>query len=80
MTDEVWALFLLLLQIINILLSYTFTDNAISHLEQLILQLISMYVTLFSDSLKPKHNILVHYSTIIKSSGPLRYYLLVFSL
>lgn len=54
--DEFWALFLILLQIIDILLSYTFTDNAISHLKQLISQHNSMYVTLFNDSLKPKQH------------------------
>lgn len=72
--DEVWALFLLLLQIIDILLSYTFTDHAISHLKQLISKHNSMYVTLFNDSLKPKHHFLVHYPTIIKKSGPPRHY------
>lgn len=72
--DEVWALFLILLQIIDILLSYTFTDNAISHLRLLISQHNSMYVTLFNDTLKPKHHILVHYPTIIKNSGPPRHY------
>eukprot|EP00102_Acyrthosiphon_pisum_P013497 XP_008183097.1 PREDICTED: uncharacterized protein LOC103309442 [Acyrthosiphon pisum] len=72
--DEFWTLFLILLQIIDILLSYTFTDNAISHLKQLISQHNSMYVTLFNDSLKPKHHFLVHYPTIIKHSGPPRHY------
>lgn len=68
--DEVWAL----LQIIDILLSYTFTDNAISHLKLLITQHNSMYITLFNDTLKPKHHILVHYPTIIKNSGAPRHY------
>jgi len=72
--DEFWALFLILLQIIDILLSYTFTDNAISHLKQLISQHNSIYVTLFNDSLKPKHHFSVHYPTIIKHSGPPRHY------
>lgn len=36
--DEVWALVLLLIQIIDILLSYTFTESSISLLKQLISQ------------------------------------------
>lgn len=52
--DEVWAFFLSLLQIIDILLSYTFTNSAISHLKQLISHHNSMYTTLFNDTLKTK--------------------------
>jgi len=64
--DEIWALFLILLQIIDFLLSFTFTNNAISHLKRLISQHKSMYVTLFNDSLNSKHHFSVHYPTIIK--------------
>lgn len=35
--DEVWSFYLTLVKIINILLSYTFTDNTIIHLKQLII-------------------------------------------
>jgi len=71
---EVWNLILLLIEIINILLSYTFTDSAISHLKQLISHHNSMYITLFNDTLKPKHHFMIHYPTIITNSGPPRHY------
>lgn len=73
-SDEVWELFLLLLKITDILLSYTFTENAISYLKQLISQHNLLYLTLFNDNLKPKHHFLVHYPTIIQNSGPPRHY------
>jgi hypothetical protein len=72
--DEVWNLFLLLIQIIDILLLYTFNDSAISHLKKLISYHNSMYITLFNDTLKPKHHFLIHYPTIITNSGPSRHY------
>jgi hypothetical protein len=73
-SDEVWELFLLLLKITDILLSYTFTENAILYLKQLISQHNLLYLTLFNDNLKPKHYFLVHYPTIIQKSGPPRHY------
>lgn len=73
-SDEVWEFFLLLLKIIDILLSYTFTENAISYLKQLISQHNLKYLSLFNDNLKPKHHFLVHYPTIIQNSGPPRHY------
>lgn len=73
-SDEVWELFRLLLKITDILLSYTFTENAISYLKQLISQHNLLYLTLFDDNLKPKHHFLVHYPTIIQNSGPPRHY------
>lgn len=56
------------------MLSYTFTENAISHLKTFIFQHNCMYITLFNDTFKPKHHFLVHYSTIIINSGPPRHY------
>jgi len=72
--DEVWNFFLTLLKMIDILLSYTFTESTIIHLKQLIIQHNSMYIRLFNDTLKPKHHFLIHYPTIIEYSGPPRHY------
>lgn len=66
--------FLTLLKMIDILLSYTFTESTIIHLKQLIIQHNSMYVRLFNDTLKPKYHFLIHYPTIIEYSGPPRHY------
>ncbi|KAF0764466.1 zinc finger MYM-type protein 1-like [Aphis craccivora] len=72
--DEVWKFFLVLLKIIDLLLSYNFTEGKIMDLKQLISQHNSMYIRLFNDTLKPKHHFLIHYPTIIQYSGPPRFY------
>jgi len=72
--DEVWNFFLTLIKIVDILLSFQFTESKILNLKQLICQHNSMYVRLFNDTLKPKHHFLIHYPTIIQYSGPPRHY------
>jgi len=72
--DEVWKFFLTLLKLIDLLLSYNFTEGKIMDLKQLISQHNSMYIRLFNDTLKPKHHFLIHYPTIIQYSGPPRFY------
>jgi len=72
--DEVWSFFLILLQINDQLLSYTFNTNSIKYLKQLISTHNKQYTILFNDTLKPKHHFLIHYPTIIENSGPPRNY------
>lgn len=72
--DEVWLFFLNLLQIIDILLSYSISEQKIINLKNLIQNHNRQYVLLFHDSLKPKHHILIHYLTIIRQSGPPRHF------
>lgn len=74
--DEVWNFYLMLLKIVDCLLSYEFTNNSIINLKQLILitQHNYLYVTLFNDTLKPKHHNLIHYPTVIEHSGSPRHY------
>lgn len=68
--DEVWKFFLTLLKIIDLLLSYNFNESNIIRLKQLIsLCMLSMYIRLFNDTLKPKHHFLIHYPTIIRYPG-----------
>jgi len=72
--DEVWKFFSTLLKIIDLLLSYNFTEGKIMNLKQLINQHNSMFIRLFNDTLKPKHHFLIHYPTITQYSGPPRFY------
>lgn len=59
--DEIWAFVLVLVQIIDLLLSFEFTEEKIISLQQLIKQHNTNYVLFFGDS-------------IIKYSGPPRHY------
>lgn len=68
--DTIWIFFLNFLEIIEILLSSQFSNGSILHLQRLIEKHNSEYVSLFKDTLKPKHHLLVHYPTVIKNSGP----------
>lgn len=72
--DEVWLLYLNLLSINDILLSYSIPHENIAILKQKIFELNSEYIRLFNDSLKPKFHILIHYPKIIEMSGPPRHY------
>lgn len=72
--DEIWAFVLVLVQIIDLLLSFKFTEEKIILLQQLIKQHNTNYVLLFGDNLKPKHHLLIHCPSIIKYSGPPRHY------
>lgn len=70
--DEVWSFFLLFLNIVDILMSYNFTENILDHLKLLIKEHNSQFIKLFKDTLKPKYHILTHYPFIIRQSGPPR--------
>lgn len=72
--DEVWNFILILIKIVDLLLSYKFTESSIQYLEQLIKDHNSAYCTLFNNTLKPKHHFLIHYPNIIRESGPPRHY------
>lgn len=74
MYDEVWNFYLVFIKIIDILLSYRYTESTTSYLKQLISQHNSMYTHFFNDTLKPKHHFLIHYPSIIQQSGPPRHY------
>lgn len=72
--DNVWEFLLLLLQIINLLLRNEYSIEDITLLRHLIYEHNKKYVELFSDTLKPKHHILVHYPTVIEFSGPPKHF------
>lgn len=62
--------FLKLVQILDILLSKSFTDATINLVETLIQQHHEFYVNFFKLKLKPKHHLMLHYARIIRHSGP----------
>jgi len=68
--DNVWLFFKKNLEIIEILLTCQISYASIFHLQQLTEKHNSDYITLFKDTLKPKHHLFVHYPNIIKYSGP----------
>lgn len=72
--DNVWLFFLNFLEIIEILLTCQISYATIFHLQQLIEKHNYDYSTLFKDTLKPKHHLLVHYPNIIKYSGPPKHF------
>jgi len=65
-------IFLIFLEIIEILLSGQFTQSLVFHLKKLIKKHKSDYIILFQDTFKPKHHLLIHYPMIILNSGPPR--------
>lgn len=67
--DDIWKFFLTFLKMFDIILMSTFNEESIKQLERLVREHNKMYVTLFNDTLKPKHHFLNHYPRIIKTSG-----------
>ncbi|XP_060871578.1 uncharacterized protein LOC132949103 [Metopolophium dirhodum] len=72
--DDTWLFFLNFLEIIDILMSHKLTQDLIACLKRLIKKHNLDYVTLFKDTLKPKHHFLTHYPSIIQKSGPPRHF------
>lgn len=71
--DEVWKHFCLLLQICHLLMLREIPTEYLEFLKKLVDLHHSQYLTLFNDTLKPKHHNLVHYATFIMQSGAPRY-------
>lgn len=69
----VWEVFLVLRQIINIIMSSSFTFATIQLLETLISEHHSLYMEVFAEPLKPKHHFIVHYPRLLKRLGPLKH-------
>lgn len=72
--DNVWNFFKILLKLIELLLKSFLSANDILLLRDLISEHNEKYVVLFSDTLKPKHHLLIHYPTIIENSGPPKHF------
>lgn len=69
-----WEVFLTLHEIIRIVMSSTFTFATIELLETLISEHHSLYITVFAETLKPKHHFLLHCPRLIRRLGPLKYF------
>lgn len=70
--EEIWLFLLNLLEIIKIITSYDIPRDLAERLKYLIKRHHTNYISLFNDTLKPKHHLLLHYYTVILKSGPLR--------
>lgn len=70
--DDTWNLFLLFLEILNILLATKLTDGGLVYLNSLISEFCMRYQKNFSRTLKPKHHHLLHYVEAMQKIGPLR--------
>lgn len=71
---KVWELYLNLREIISIILASSFNIATLQLLETLISEHHSLYLELFSETLKPKHHLLLHYARMMKRFGPLKYF------
>lgn len=72
--DEVWNFYILTVQILNNLLSRSFSQKSIEYLSTLIEEHHSLVISLFNEHLRPKYHLLLHYPEIINLLGPPRYY------
>lgn len=69
--DQVWKFLLKLIQIIDIIELKTFDEETLLLLNALVKEHHQFYTKTFKLKLKPKHHLMVHFSMIIKKSGPL---------
>ncbi|KAB0790692.1 hypothetical protein PPYR_01368 [Photinus pyralis] len=71
--NKYWKLLRLLLEMIDLILMTEFNDTDLKLMTLKIEQHHLQYVKLFGNTLKPKFHFLLHYPTIIKKIGPLKY-------
>lgn len=69
--DSIWAMFITLRKILDILLSVKISVGTEDLLQVLIAELNEQYIKLTKESLKPKFHNLIHYHTALKKHGPL---------
>jgi len=72
MNDKYWGLFILLQKILVITLQFSVTESTADLLESLIEEHHTLYIYLFGETLKHKHQLMLHYPRIMKIVGPLR--------
>lgn len=70
-SDEVWELYLLLFNIINLASKSSFSKDVLIYLNYIIGEHHKLYISAFNSHLTPKYHFLLHYSRIIKKFGPL---------
>lgn len=67
-----WKFYILIRQIMDLLLSRSYTVETIQYLKALIEEHHQLFFELFDEPLKPKYHIVLHYPDIILKVGPLR--------
>lgn len=72
--DEVWLFFVSFLELIDLLMCFDLSEDRRFRIKILVQNHNSEYVRIFKDSLKPKHHLTTHYSSVISQSGPPRTY------
>lgn len=70
--DEVWKFYLLLREILDLVTTDNVTNDVTNRLSNAITKHNMLYQSLFSDTLKPKHHLLVHYVMVMQKIGPLK--------
>lgn len=68
--NEIWKFYLIMLELIDLLISCSFTEATLDLLTSIIQQHNELYVELSKQNLKPKFHFLVHYPHIISKIGP----------
>ncbi len=68
-----WLLYLQLREIVDYILSPTFPVDKLSYLQSLIEEFIGTFISLFPGKMTPKFHFLLHYPTLVKKFGPLKY-------
>lgn len=71
--NPIWKLYLMLRQITNIVLLDIISDEIITFFESVVSQYLKLYLELFDNKLKIKHHNLLHYSSLMRKFGPLKY-------
>lgn len=71
-TDNSWTFYKIIRELIEVLLSRSFTSDRIEQLGSLIEEHHNLFLTLFNEPLKPKYHIILHYPEVILKIGPLR--------
>jgi hypothetical protein len=71
--NPVWCFYLCLRQILDIVLASEICEGQLILLKTLVAEHHKDYVTLFNDTLKPKHHFMVHYARSVMYLGPLQW-------
>lgn len=72
--NDTWDLYLSLRKIIRIVSSSSLTAEMITDLQKYVSDHNSLFIKLFNETLKPKFHFLLHYTRILLSLGPLKFY------
>jgi hypothetical protein len=71
--DSVWTYLLCLCKLVELVLVPNFNDERLAELQETITKHNTLYVETFKENLIPKDHLLLHYLTIIRNSGPLKF-------